>query len=66
MTGIGTGDADWEATEADVAEQSRGLTEDAGGLDEVSVADGKPEADVLEQLLPAAGEDSLYEDDYPR
>ena len=66
MTGIGTGDADWEASEEDVAEQSRGLLGDAGGLDEVSVADGKPEADVLEQALPAEGEDSLYEDDYPR
>jgi hypothetical protein len=66
MTGIGTGDTDWEATEEDVAEQSRGLTGEAGGLDEVSVEDGKPEADVLEQALPAGAEDSLYEDDYPR
>lgn len=61
MTSIPADGHDWEAEEADVLEQSQSIDEPSGLPEDASIADDKPEADVIEQLLPGAGAD---EDDY--
>jgi hypothetical protein len=53
----------WSASEEDIAEQLTPVwpeEDDDDGLDKISIADGQPEADVIEQAIAlTANEDDL-------